>query len=323
MRHDDGDIMRSLLVNWKRFDFDPQLLAVLKNTICDGESARRSFTIPAEELDELPEEGSACPLCGKFGRLMKRDEESFVCNNSQDCGVIIELPKDGVVMEKDPLRSYVNKIPCIRCKVRLAHPMVKFCETCVEEIDREKEARRLLIKSVALGETTEFITTDDGEGYCDACGGIDIHADDCEKNIFLGEARAHLKIKPGTAEMLLLKEFPRSVPSRDIHDEIADELAENKTEPGEVEVEDPDDEIEAHDIEIEAKSDLAFELEGFLTKDFEGCPPEALAIYNEDIDGAPIGIAKHPEKGWFVIGTSGQGPYIIWSEKENETDDGE
>ena len=34
--------------------------------------------------------------------------------------------------------------------------------------------------------------------------------------------------------------------------------------------------------------------------------------------GVPTGIAKHPEHGFFVLQTSGQGPYIIKSELDDE-----
>jgi len=33
-------------------------------------------------------------------------------------------------------------------------------------------------------------------------------------------------------------------------------------------------------------------------------------------DGTPTGIAHHPEHGWCVIATAGQGPMLIWAEKE-------
>jgi len=46
-----------------------------------------------------------------------------------------------------------------------------------------------------------------------------------------------------------------------------------------------------------------------------GAPEEAVALALEETrQGVPTGIAKHPENGWFVIQSSGQGPYIIWPE---------
>ncbi len=63
----------------------------------------------------------------------------------------------------------------------------------------------------------------------------------------------------------------------------------------------------------------AFELEGYLVKEdqHQNAPAEAIKIYNEGVaEGVPTGIAKHPRFGWFVIQTSGQGPYVIWEEPE-------
>lgn len=37
-----------------------------------------------------------------------------------------------------------------------------------------------------------------------------------------------------------------------------------------------------------------------------------VVIYDSD---QPIGIGKNEEYGWFIIG-SGQGPVLLWSEKE-------
>ena len=46
-----------------------------------------------------------------------------------------------------------------------------------------------------------------------------------------------------------------------------------------------------------------------------GAPSEALDLAkDESSQGVPTGLVKHPEHGWFVLQTSGQGPYIIWSE---------
>ena len=35
MRHDDGDVMRSIDINTKRFGMDPQLVKILQNTVRD------------------------------------------------------------------------------------------------------------------------------------------------------------------------------------------------------------------------------------------------------------------------------------------------
>lgn len=51
-------------------------------------------------------------------------------------------------------------------------------------------------------------------------------------------------------------------------------------------------------------------------------PEEMLELVNEEGGhGVPTGIAKHPEHGYFVLQTSGQGPYIVMrqlSEKERQ-----
>jgi len=46
-------------------------------------------------------------------------------------------------------------------------------------------------------------------------------------------------------------------------------------------------------------------------------PEEGRAILRMEMDGpsGPTGLAKHPEHGYMILG-SGQGPFIIWSEKE-------
>lgn len=53
---------------------------------------------------------------------------------------------------------------------------------------------------------------------------------------------------------------------------------------------------------------LAFELEQYLTDDIEGAPEAALKVYNEE-GGA---LAHHPEYGWFVVSSWGQGPCVDW-----------
>jgi hypothetical protein len=64
---------------------------------------------------------------------------------------------------------------------------------------------------------------------------------------------------------------------------------------------------------------LAGELESIMvdpnTWDTCGAPIAAVALAEEETKHrVPTGIARHPEHGWFVIQTSGQGPYIIWQE---------
>ena len=43
-----------------------------------------------------------------------------------------------------------------------------------------------------------------------------------------------------------------------------------------------------------------------------GAPDEALLILQEEKDNMSVGLAKHPEYGWAVLGTQGQGPAILW-----------
>lgn len=47
-------------------------------------------------------------------------------------------------------------------------------------------------------------------------------------------------------------------------------------------------------------------------KDWMSVPKEALEISSRG--DASYGIGKHPEKGWFVLATQGQGPVIAWTE---------
>lgn len=45
-------------------------------------------------------------------------------------------------------------------------------------------------------------------------------------------------------------------------------------------------------------------------------PLEAIRVYEEGIaEGVPTGISLHPEHGWMVIWSAGQGPGIAWMEK--------
>ena len=56
-------------------------------------------------------------------------------------------------------------------------------------------------------------------------------------------------------------------------------------------------------------------------KELEGVVPddviEELFSPSTDDDGniikQPIGLGRHPEKGWFVLG-AGQGPFFIWAQ---------
>ena len=64
---------------------------------------------------------------------------------------------------------------------------------------------------------------------------------------------------------------------------------------------------------------LAWEAEKYLIPseewDTSGVPPEALAVV-EKSRGVPVGIARHPKYGWIVLESSGQGPYVVWWERE-------
>jgi len=54
-------------------------------------------------------------------------------------------------------------------------------------------------------------------------------------------------------------------------------------------------------------------LEKFIVQDHKAAPPEAVQLFNEESkSGVPTAISHHPDEGWFVLQTSGQGPYIIW-----------
>jgi len=65
---------------------------------------------------------------------------------------------------------------------------------------------------------------------------------------------------------------------------------------------------------------IAFEAESNLlppeTWDYlDDLPEEAKRILTEPDAGGPVGLAKHREYGYIVLGC-GQGPFIIWSERE-------
>ena len=52
--------------------------------------------------------------------------------------------------------------------------------------------------------------------------------------------------------------------------------------------------------------------------DYCGAPDELLIPTKSESDaGYPTGIAHHPKYGWFGLG-SGQGPFIWWSEINDE-----
>ena len=57
----------------------------------------------------------------------------------------------------------------------------------------------------------------------------------------------------------------------------------------------------------------AEELEQYITQNHSKAPQEAIDMFlEESLQRIPTALALHPEHGWFVIQTSGQGPYIIW-----------
>jgi len=63
---------------------------------------------------------------------------------------------------------------------------------------------------------------------------------------------------------------------------------------------------------------ILHELEKYITHNHINAPIEAVKIFEkEKLLGIPTAISKHPKAGWFVIQTSGQGPYVIWKEKGN------
>lgn len=61
----------------------------------------------------------------------------------------------------------------------------------------------------------------------------------------------------------------------------------------------------------------AMEVERFLLplERWTEAPREAQEVVFDSMGGGPVGIAKHPDKGWFVV-MSGQGPFIAWREGE-------
>lgn len=65
----------------------------------------------------------------------------------------------------------------------------------------------------------------------------------------------------------------------------------------------------------EQPSEEAFEFEKYIIKDPQQweVPEEAWTIYQKEMPG-PVGISKHPEKGYAVIGSFGQGPMVLWKQ---------
>jgi hypothetical protein len=64
-------------------------------------------------------------------------------------------------------------------------------------------------------------------------------------------------------------------------------------------------------------NELAFELEHKLIpyKEWSKAPAAAFEVAMQShAEGVPTGIAFHSELGWFVIQSSGQGPYIVWED---------
>lgn len=68
-------------------------------------------------------------------------------------------------------------------------------------------------------------------------------------------------------------------------------------------------------IELEEALDLEKDLIPFEKWDSCGAPSEAIRIAREESSqGVPTGIAFDPKRGWVVLQSSGQGPYLIWQE---------
>ena len=68
-------------------------------------------------------------------------------------------------------------------------------------------------------------------------------------------------------------------------------------------------------------SEEAFEFEKYLIEDPQqwDVPGEAWEIYQKEMPG-PVGISKHPEKGWAVIASCGQGPMVLWKQSLSAED---
>lgn len=70
------------------------------------------------------------------------------------------------------------------------------------------------------------------------------------------------------------------------------------------------------------RSEIVFEGERLMIEPSEwdtreDIPAEALRLAKkESATGVPTGITNHPKYGWMVLQTSGQGPYLVWSERD-------
>lgn len=55
----------------------------------------------------------------------------------------------------------------------------------------------------------------------------------------------------------------------------------------------------------------------------ESIPAECMRVYFDGVNnGVPTAIGWHVEAGWFVLETTGQGPYITYTEKNVEIEKG-
>lgn len=62
----------------------------------------------------------------------------------------------------------------------------------------------------------------------------------------------------------------------------------------------------------------AGEFEKHIVKSLNDIPVKALRLFVEGCEeGVPTAVAKHPEYGYAVIASSGQGPHFVWTEKED------
>jgi hypothetical protein len=69
-----------------------------------------------------------------------------------------------------------------------------------------------------------------------------------------------------------------------------------------------------------AKGPSAFVYEQYAVPPAEwetcGAPDEAILVLREEQDNMSVALAKHPEYGWAVLGTQGQGPVILWRKQD-------
>ncbi len=69
------------------------------------------------------------------------------------------------------------------------------------------------------------------------------------------------------------------------------------------------------------KKPSLFDLEKLFQKDISKIPDEVRHKLNElDEDEIPSGFGYHPEVGWFVLSTSGQGPVLEFAERPEKID---